>query len=167
MTVAGGTAALAISALWPGSLDAGDTPQPPPPGIAQPKLTSDGVELTLNAGGSQFAAGDQPALELVATNTQTSPAELTVHVTMFAASLADALSRVVPAPVLLWQRDQPLALAPREGSRIILPTETRLPPRSLISLRIETRPRGTAGGITALSFATPDAKALATSAPHI
>ncbi len=146
MTVAVGTAALALAALWPDSLGAGDEPQPLLPKIAHPKLLATGVELTLSPAENRvFKAGDEPVLELTALNTQENPADITVHLAMSRTSPADPLSRVVRAPTAIWHCDQSLALAPKETKTIVLNTRTKLPPNSLISVSLEAMPGGVAG----------------------
>ncbi|HEY5911679.1 MAG TPA: hypothetical protein VJA21_13850 [Verrucomicrobiae bacterium] len=175
VTVAVGTAALTITAFWPDSLDAGDDPVALAPKISRPTLVANGVEFTLKpADDRNFSAGEEPVLELAALNTNSTPARATVHLAMSATSPADALSRVVRTPSLLWQTDQAVALAPGESKTIVLQIGTKLPPNNLISIllqdtgaaaqspALDTAPvnglkamRITApGAITALSFST-------------
>ncbi len=152
MTVAAGTAVLTLAALWPDSLGAGDEPQRLLPKIAQPTLLATGVELTLSPPENRvFEAGDEPVLELTALNTQEKHADITVHLSMSRTSPADPLSRVVRVPTAIWHCDQSLALAPKETKTIVLNTQTKLPPNSLISVSLEAMP-----GVAGLNSADKD-----------
>ena len=62
------------------------------------------------AGGRVFKAGDQPEFELTALNTTNQPASASVCVTMTSAAPADALSRVIRMPTVLWQQEQVVRL---------------------------------------------------------
>ncbi len=162
---AAAAAALTMTAFWPGTLDAGD-PQPIPAKIAQPKLVSHGVELTLaSAVGSAFTAGEEPTFELAALNTNSTPAEIELHIAMSATAPADAMSRVVRTPAVLWQTDQALTLGPGENKKVMLTCGTKLPPMSVISVLLQEKRSGdranleigsvrSTNSIVALSFST-------------
>ncbi len=167
-TVALGTAALSVAAFWPGSLDAGDEEQRATAKIAQPKLFAEGVELSLSSPQDRtFREGDQPTFELAALNTNSTPVELTLHLAMSASSPADALSRVVRTPSMLWQADKSIVLAPGEAKKVAVPTATKLPSKNLISVTmqqavpaesspipIQHRAAQTPGAVVMLSFST-------------
>src|SRR5512138_3175597 len=85
ITVAMGTAALTITAFWPGSLDAGDDPAALAAKISKPKLVVAGVEFTLTpAEDRNFSAGEEPVFQLAALNTNPTEARATVRVAMSA-----------------------------------------------------------------------------------
>ena len=157
-TAALGTATLTVTAFWAGPLDAGNDAEAPAPMIAKTRLISRGIELGLSpAGGRTFQAGDQPEFELTAINTTDQPASVSVGVTMTASSLADALSRTVRLPQVLWRQEQIVSLGPNETNVLTLVTGTNLPAKSVVSVSLQDMeqkaPLGL-GGVMALSFST-------------
>jgi hypothetical protein len=166
MTVAFGTATLTVAAFWAGSLDAGSDADAPSAKIAKPQLVSHGVELTLAlAGGRVFKAGEQPEFELTALNTTNQPASVSVCVTMTSSSPADALSRVIRMPAVLWQQEQIVTLQPKETKVLALCAGTNLPPNSVISVSLREPGEKAAPftpSIVALSFSTVVPKVLPT-----
>jgi hypothetical protein len=165
-TVALGTATLTVAAFWAGSIEAGSDADAPPAKIAKPQFVSHGVELTLApAGGRGFQAGDQPEFELTALNTTNQPASASVCVTMTSSSPADALSRVIRLPKVLWQQEQVITLQPNETKVLALCASTNLPPNSVISVSLHEQDQKAvpfAPGIVALSFSTVVPKTLPT-----
>ena len=165
-TVALGTATLTVAAFWASPIEAGNDADAPPARIAKSRLLSHDVELTLApAAGRVFKAGDQPEFELMALNTTNQPASVSVCVTMNSSSPADALSRVIRLPQVLWQQEQIVRLQPKETKVFAMHASTNLPPNSVISLSL--REQGTKAapftpGIVALSFSTVVPKALPT-----
>ena len=163
-TVTLGTATLTVAAFWAGPIEAGSDADAPAAKIAQPQLVSHGVEMTLApAGGRVFQAGDQPEFELTALSTTNQLASVAVSVTMTAASPADALSRVIRLPKVLWQHEQVVTLQPHETKVLALCASTNLPPDSVISVSLrEPGVKATPflPGIVALSFSTVVPKAL-------
>ncbi len=151
ITSATATAALTLTAFWPGSLGAGDDPQPVPPKIAQPKLAAGGLEISIAAAeGHPLRAGDEPVLELTAVNPTAAAAQASIQVALSTTSPADALSRVVRTPAVLWQADQSLALGPKEVKKVLLKTGTKLEPNRLLSVLLsETGPGSIAGASAA------------------
>lgn len=138
VSVAIGTAALTVMSLWTTPLEAGDEGATLAPEIARPKLVTRGIELTLTkAGGRAFAAGDEPVFELHAVNTTGEAASTTIRIAMTASSPANALSRVIRLPSVLWQQSQTLALNPNEAKSVVVSTKTKLPANSLISVSLQ------------------------------
>lgn len=137
-SVALGTATLTVLTFWSDCLEAGDEQEALQATISRPKLVMSGVEMSLvTADGRVFKAGDEPAFQLQAVNTTDAPANVDVWVALRASSPADALSRVVRLPSILWQQHQPLALKPHETKVIALPASTKLPPKSVISVSLQ------------------------------
>ena len=163
-TVALGTATLTVAAFWAGPIEAGGDADAPPAKLAKSRLVSDGVELTLaSADGRVFKAGDQPEFELTALNTTNQPANVSVCVTMTASSPADAFSRVIRLPKVLWQQEQVVTLQPHAAKVIALCASTNLPPNSVISVSLREQDQKAAPflpGIVALSFSTVVPKVL-------
>ena len=165
-TVALGTATLTVAAFWAGPIEAGGDADVPLAKIAQSRLVSHGVEMTLApAHGQVFRAGDQPEFELTAFNSTNQPACVSVCVTMTASSPADALSRVIRLPTVLWQQEQVVRLKPNEKKVLALCASAKLPPNSMISVSL--REPGEKGGVVplgvaALSFSTVVPQTLAT-----
>ena len=141
-TVAMGTAALTIATFWAGSIDAGGEPDQLSPKIAQPKLVTEGVELTLAAAGGQtFKAGDEPTYELKAVNTTGKPADVAVRVAMTTSAPANPMSRVAIAPAPLWQSTQIVKLRPNETKVLTVATDMKLPAGQAVSVSL--RPAAT------------------------
>jgi hypothetical protein len=165
-TVALGTATLTVAAFWAGPIEAGGDADAPPAKIAKPRLISRGVEMTLApADGRVFKAGEAPEFELTALNTTNQPASVSVCVTMTSSSPADALSRVIRLPKVLWQQEQVVTLQPNETKVYSLCASTNLPPNSVISVSLREQDQKAAPhplGIVALSFSTVVPKALPT-----
>ena len=165
-TVALGTATLTVAAFWAGPIEAGGDADAPTAKIAKSRFLSHGVEMTLApAGGRVFKAGDQPEFELTALNPTNQPASVSICVSMTAASPADALSRVIRLPMVMWQQEQVVTLKPNETKVIALCASTNLPPNSVISVSLG-EPNEKAAlirpGIEALSFSTVVPKAAPT-----
>ncbi len=162
-TAALGTAALTVTAFWAGPRDAGNDADAPPAKITKARFVSKGVEMTLAPGGGRvFKAGDMPEFELTALNTTDQAAGASVCVTMTSASPADALSRVIRLPMVLWQQEQVVKLEPRETKVLTLCASTNLPANSLISVALREQgqqPAPSRPGIVALSFSTVVPKA--------
>jgi len=157
-TAALGTATLTVTAFWAGPLDAGHDAEGPAPLAARTRLVARGVEVGLApTGGRTFQAGDQPEFELTATNMTNQTASVSVCVTMTASSLADALSRTVRLPLVLWRQEQIVSLGPNEAKVLTLATRTNLPAKSVISVSLqdlEQKAPSPVAGIVMLSFAT-------------
>jgi hypothetical protein len=162
-TVALGTATLTVAAFWAGPIEAGSDADAPPAKLTKSRLVSRGVEMTLApASGRVFKAGDQPEFEITALNTTDQPASASVCVTMTSAALADALSRVIRMPTVLWQQEQIVRLGPSETKVVALGARTNLPANSMISVSLrEAEPKATPvqPEIVALSFSTVVPKA--------
>jgi len=157
-TAALGTATLTVTAFWAGPLDAGHDAEAPAPLAAKTRLVAHGVEIGLAAsGGRIFQAGEQPEFELTATNTTNQTANVSVCVTMTASSLADALSRTVRLPAVMWWQEQIVSLGPNETKTLTLATRTNLPAKSVISVSLhdlDQKAPTPLAAIVALSFAT-------------
>jgi hypothetical protein len=162
-TAALGTATLTVAAFWAGPLDAGNEADAPPAKIAKARLVSHGVELALAAaGGRTFKAGEQAEFELTAVNTTDQPAKVEVGVTMTASAPADAFSRTIRMPSVMWQREECMTLEPKATKVLSLCASTNLPPNSVITVSLRepgTRATPMLPGITALSFSTVVPKA--------
>ena len=165
-TVALGTATLTVAAFWASPMEAGNDADAPPAKLAKARFVSHGVEMTLaSADGRVFKAGDRPEFELTALNTTNQPASVSVCVSMTASSPADALSRVIRLPMVMWQQEQVVTLQPEETKVLTLCASTNLPPNSVISVSLREQDQKTAPflpGIVALSFSTVVPKALPT-----
>ena len=165
-TVALGTATLTVAAFWAGPIEAGNDANAPPAKLAKSRLVLHGVEMTLApAGGRVFKAGDQPEFELTALNTTDQAASASVCVTMTASSPADALSRVIRLPMVLWQQEQVVTLQPKETKVLALCASTNLPPNSVIAVSLRDPAQKAAPftpSIVALSFSTVVPRALPT-----
>jgi hypothetical protein len=165
-TVALGTATLTVAAFWAGPIEAGGDADAPPSKIGKSRFVAHGVELTLaSAGDRAFRAGDQPEFELTALNTTNQPASVSVCVTMSASSMADAFSRVIRLPTVLWQQEQVVTLQPNETKVLALCASTNLPANSVISVSLGAPGQKAAPflpGIVALTFSTVVPKALPT-----
>ena len=163
-TAAIGTAALTVAAFWASPLEAGNDADTPPPKIAKSLLVTRGVELTLApAGGRAFQPGDQPAFELTALNTTHQPASVSLCVTMTTFAPANSMSRVLPAPSVLWRQEQVVTLKPDEKKAYSLCASTNLPAKSVISVSLQDlaeKPARFPAGIVALRFSTAPAVAL-------
>ena len=157
-TAALGTATLTVTAFWAGPMDAGNDAEAPPAKIAKARFAAHGIEMTLAAAGGQvFKAGDMAEFELTALNTTKEPASASVCVTMTSSSPADALSRVIRLPMVLWQQEQIVRLEPNETKVVALCASTNLPANSMISVSLrEADQKATPfqPGIVALSFST-------------
>jgi len=157
-TVALGTATLMVATFWAGPIEAGADADAPPGKIAKSRLSSHGVEMTLAAaGGRVFKAGDAPEFELTALSTTNQLASVAVCVTMTSSSPADALSRVIRLPKVLWQQEQVVTLQPNETKVLALCASTNLPANSVISVSVREQGQKAAPlppGIVALSFST-------------
>jgi len=165
-TAALGTATLTVTAFWAGPMDAGNDADVPPAKIAKARFIARRIEMTLApAGGRVFKAGDMPEFELTARNTTKELASASICVTMTSASPADALSRVIRLPMVLWQQEQVVRLEPNETKVVALCARTNLPANSVISVSLrETDQKATPfqPGIVALSFSTVVPKPLPT-----
>jgi hypothetical protein len=165
-TVALGTATLTVATFWAGPSEAGGETDAPPANIGKSRFVMHGVELTLaSACGRVFKAGDRPEFELTALNTTNQRASVSVCVTMTASSPADAMSRVISLPTVLWQQEQVVRLQPNETKMFALRASRSLPPNSVISVSI--REPGQKGelvplGVAVLSFSTVVPQSLAT-----
>ena len=163
-TVALGTAMLTVAAFWAGPSEAGGDADAPSAKIARSRFVSHGVEMTLaSASGRVSKAGDQPEFELTALNTTNQLASVSVCVTMTSSSPADALSRVIRLPTVLWEQEQVVTLQPNETKVLALCASTNLPPNSVISVFLREQERIAAPvplGMVALSFSTVVPKAL-------
>jgi hypothetical protein len=157
-TAALGTATLTVAAFWAGILDAGNDADAPPAKLAKARFSARGIDITLApAGGGTFKAGDMPELELTVLNTTKEPASASVCVTMTATAPADAFSRVIRLPTVLWQQEQVVALQPNETKVLALCARTNLPANSIISVALHEAiqtPAPLQPGIVALSFST-------------
>jgi hypothetical protein len=165
-TVALGTATLTVAAFWAGPTEAGADADAPLTRIAKSQFVARGIEMTLaSAEGRVFKAGDQPEFELTALNTTKEPAKASVCVTMTATSPAEALSRVISIPAVMWQKEQVVTLQPNERKTFTLCAGTNLPPNKVfsVSLREPDQKAGPFGpGVMALTFSTVATKALPT-----
>ena len=163
-TVALGTAMLTVAAFWAGPIEAGSDADAPPAKIANSRLLSHGVEMTIApASGRAFRAGDQAEFELTALNTTNQAASASVCVTMTSAAPTDAFSRVIRMPTVLWQQEQVVTLQPNETKVLTLCSTTNLPANSIISVSLREQDQKAAPltpGIVALSFSTVVPKAL-------
>lgn len=164
-TVALGTVTLTVAAFWAGPIEAGNDADAPPAKLAKARFVSHGVEMTLaSAGGRVFKAGDRPEFELTALNTTNQPASVAVCVTMTSSSPADALSRVIRLPTVLWQQEQVVTLQPNETKVFALCASTNLPANSVFAVSLREPGQKAAPvsfDVVALSFSTLVPNALA------
>ncbi len=105
--------------------------------IAIPTLTANGCQLSVRCADAQtLKAGDQPVLDLVATNTTDASVEFKCNVTMAASQPPSCASRVMPMPRSIWKMEQTIALAPHESRTIKVETRTPLPNGTSISITL-------------------------------
>jgi hypothetical protein len=157
------TAALALTFLWPNPVDAGIDGLTTT--VTIPKLTENGVELTLTAGRS-FGEGEQPEFELKGVNTTAGSKTIAVESYMNAVpglgtAMPDgsirSMSRMVPQPRELFRQQHILTLGPHESRKVTVSSGTALPAPSLVSVFLKAAGDGPAGNSRAvrmLSFAT-------------
>lgn len=146
-TVALGTAALTISSLWPSSLNAGDEAAMAPE-VSKPKLISHGLELTMGMNPRKRpVAGEQPIFEVKALSLTNITTDVNLRIVMSAAGPADAFSRVLRLPEILWTDQRSLIVPPGGTKVVIFSPAKRLPPNKLISVSLQEV--GTAGELTA------------------
>src|SRR5690242_4065323 len=106
-TVALGTAALTVTTLWTGPLEAGGETRLPGPELAKPRLVSHGVEMSLTTeGGRVFKAGEEPCFQLTAVNTNAAPVTTCVRLSVSCSSPMSAMSRVMAIPAVLWTEER-------------------------------------------------------------
>jgi len=126
------TATLTV-AFHASPLISGNDANPLAATIAKPKLTVNGIEMTLSAAnGQEFKAGEQPAFELRAVNTLDQPSEAAVCATLSASAPVSRMSRAMPIATILWHEELALALGPNETKVLALAARTNLPANSLM-----------------------------------
>ena len=138
VSVALGTATLTVLSGWPGSLEATHEGEANVPKVANPKLVSHGIEMSVTAGaGQKLRAGEAPTFELQAYNPTAAPAKAAVRVAMSTTSLASAMSRVPARAGTVWQQEQTVVLAPKETKTFTLPAAKQLPANALVSVALQ------------------------------
>jgi len=137
-SVALGTAILTVLAFWSPSLEAGRDGDALAAKIANPKLVSNGIEMTVVAAGTGiFSRGDEPVFELRAVNTGKVATTVAVTMAMTATSPADKFSRVPVMPSRLWFQENSFTLKPHETKVIAFATHTQLPANKTIAVSLE------------------------------
>lgn len=136
-TVALGTAALTVLTLWPGTVDAGNDAVVQAE-IAQPKFVAHGLELSLApANGRVPKAGETPVFQLKAVSLTNLASSISVRVSMNASAPADALSRAIRIPTVLWVDERSFTVGPGETKLIALACGTNLPPNKFINVTLQ------------------------------
>ncbi|MGA2541812.1 MAG: hypothetical protein ABSG78_09695 [Verrucomicrobiota bacterium] len=157
-TAALGTATLTV-AFHASPLISGNDANPLAATIAKPKLTANGIEMTLSAAnGREFKAGDQPAFELQAVNTLGEPSEVAICATLSAFTVGSPMSRIGPIPSVLWHEELALKLGPNETKALTLAARTNLPANSSISVFLSQAGqtgKATAAGSPGIASAAP------------
>jgi hypothetical protein len=130
------TATLTV-AFHASPLVSGNDANPLAATIAKPKLTVNGIEMTLaSAQGREFKAGEQPAFELRAVNTLDQPAEVAICATLSASAPVSFMSRAMPIPTILWHEELALALGANETKVFTLAARTNLPANSVVTVSL-------------------------------
>jgi hypothetical protein len=138
LSVALTTAALTVLAFWSVPIEAGNEAQNQAPKVAQPKLLTNGIEMTLVAAeGKTFQAGDEPVFQLTAVNTTAEPATAHLRLVMDSISPASAMSRIGPVPAMIWHQDCTIALKPNEKKTMTVASNTKLPVSGAITVSMQ------------------------------
>lgn len=136
-TVALGTAALTVLTLWPGTVDAGNDAIVQAK-ISQPKFLANGLALTLApANGRVPKVGEAPVFELKAVSLTNLTSSISVRVSMNASSPADALSRAIRIPTVLWADERSFTVGPGETKTISMACTINLPPNKFINVTLQ------------------------------
>jgi hypothetical protein len=107
--------------------------------VAQPKLTANGVEITIALVENQsLKPGDEPAFELRLVNTTNQPAAAAVRVAMSSMSLGPSVSRIGPIAQEFWQDRYTMTLKPSETKVVAIATKTKLPANSTINVVLQS-----------------------------
>jgi hypothetical protein len=136
-TTAIATAAGTVAFLIPTSLNA-DGEATLPPKISPPRFRANGLEFAVTAKDGRLPkAGDPLALELQVRSLTNSPATASIRLVLSASSPADALSRAIRLPTLLWQKQEFMTVAPNETKVLSLSTVTNLPAGKIFSVTLQ------------------------------
>ena len=154
MGTAAVTTAFTVSLFGPRGLIAVDTVGTIKPVIAQPRFASQGCEFVLKTDKTGYEAGEQPALEVTASNSTDKAVTTTVWVNILASAPASLTSRMLPIPQTLWSHPCVFGLTPRESKTLTIASETKLPGGKNISITITDRQRA----VLASSLSTPSPK---------
>jgi hypothetical protein len=136
LAVAGVTMAFTLTLLGPTGVGAGDAVPAIKPEIAQPQLTSQGCVFSLKMDKAAYEAGEQPALEITASNPTDKPVDATVWVNISASSPANRMSRMMVVPAPLWSHECRVNLQPGERKTITIASEAKLPAGQSISISL-------------------------------
>jgi hypothetical protein len=133
------TATLTVAIFLPASIEAGGDGDGLAAKIAQPKLVSHGVEITLTTVTNQtLKPGDKPVFELTLVNTTNGPADVAVRVAMTSMSPGGMVSRMGPMSQNLWEDQYTTTLKPNETKVVSLETNTRIPTNSTINVVLQS-----------------------------
>ncbi len=132
------TAALTVATLLPTSIEAGGEGEGLAPKVAQPKLVTEGVEVTVAAADNQSLKADaEPSFVLKFVNPSDLPADLRVQVAMASTTPGGMMSRMGPMPSQLWEGRYTTTLKPNETKTFTLAPHKKLPANSTISVYLE------------------------------
>ena len=134
--VAAATAAITLAVLLPGRVTAIDATESVQPTIARPTLTSLGCTFSVAAIEEAIKAGDKPTLKLTATNPTDEPVEATVTVTMTSMAPMSRMSRMMPMPRSLWNRECEIGLKAGETKTLTLSPGVELPAGQVVSVQL-------------------------------
>ena len=159
MGVALVTATLTLTVFWASYAEAGADGAAAAK-IAAPKLTVNGIEMTLTtANGRPLHPDSQPELKLTATNVTDREATATVEIAMVATPRPTSnVARMPRIPRAIWSGQHTWTLKPHESGSLVRMTATSLPAnaqtdvmlREATTLAVPVR-----SGIVALSYAAP------------
>ena len=151
--VGAATAAITLAVLLPGRAGAIDATESMQPTIARPTLTSLGCTFSIAAIEEAIKAGDKPTLKLTATNPTDEPVEATVSVNMTSMAPMSPLSRMMPMPRSLWDRECTVGLKAGETKTLTLSPDVELPAGQVVSLQLADKKRAVA--LTLLQVPAP------------
>ena len=136
LAVAAATAAITLAVLLPGQVTAIDATEAVQPTIAKPTLTSLGCTFSIATIEEAVKAGDTPTLELTATNPTDQPVEATITATMTSMAPMSRMSRMMPLPRSLWNRECTIGLKAGETKTLTLSPDVKLPAGQIISVQL-------------------------------
>ncbi len=132
------TAVLTVASFLPSSIEAGGEGEGLAPKVAQPKLVTDGVEVSVAAADNQSLKADaEPSFVLKLVNPTDHPADLRVQVAMTSTSPGAAMSRIGPMPSQFWDQRYTTTLKPNETKTVTLAPQKKLPSNSMVSVYLQ------------------------------
>ena len=162
LAVAAATAAITLAVLLPGQVTAIDATEAVQPTIAKPTLTSLGCTFSIATIEEAVKAGDTPTLKLTATNPTDQPVEATITATMTSKAPMSRMSRMMPLPRSLWNRECTIGLKAGETKTLTLSPDVKLPAGQVVSVHLSDKKQ--AVRLTLLEASTPNSTSTPNSA---